>query len=221
MPAAFVFEKLTEAQLQHKRKLAEALKGFVPDTALDRCTELIMYYKLHLHIEVERKGRYGDYSPHSGHGNRISVNHNLSQFEFLITFVHELAHHTAYIKYKHAHDPHGEEWKQEFRINMKPFLDSDVFPYDLRAALAKHMINPKYSQSADVKLLQVLKKYDSRKQDKLHVNDLLDGVEFVLKEHPESWMRRLKKLRTYALCESLDGKYKYRVHLMAEVKEMR
>lgn len=221
MPAAFVFEQLSDAQRQHKQKLAEALKGFVPDNALDRCTELIMYYKLHLHIEVERKGRYGDYSPHSGHGNRISVNHNLSPFEFLITFVHELSHHTAYLKYKHFHDPHGEEWKQEFRINMKPFLESDVFPYDLRAALAKHMLSPKYSQSADVKLLQVLKKYDHRKQGKLHVNDLLDGIEFVLKEHPDSWMRKLKKLRTYALCESLDGKHKYRVHLMAEVKEMR
>ncbi len=221
MNAKSIYETLSESQLVHKKKLMDALKSFVPQSALERCAELIMYHKLHLHIEVERKGRYGDYSPHSGHGNRISVNHNLSQFEFLITFIHEVSHHTCYTKHGPHHEAHGEEWKMEFRINMKAFLDSEVFPYDLRAALSKHMVNPKYSQSADVKLLQLLKKYDKTKQDITHLSDLQDGMAFTIKNYPDSWMRRIKKMRTYALCESLNGKHKYKVHLMAEVAEFK
>jgi hypothetical protein len=48
---------------------------------------------------------------------------------------------------------------------------------------------------------------------------LQDGMAFTIKNYPDSWMRRIKKMRTYALCESLDGKHKYKVHLMAEVAE--
>ena len=89
---------LTEIQQKHKDMLMLALKPYVPEAALSLCCELIMYYKLNLHIEVERKGRYGDYHPTMGSGNRITVNHNLNPFEFLITFIHELAHHTTYLK---------------------------------------------------------------------------------------------------------------------------
>ncbi len=209
-------DSLTPAQIAHKDKLVQALTAYLPSAALSLCAELIMFYKLHLHIEVERKGRYGDYTPHSGKGSRISINHNLSPYEFLITFVHELAHHTAFLKYGGRHEPHGAEWKQEFKNCMRPFFELDLFPYDLKAALAKHMNNPKYSQSADVKLLEVLKKYDSRKSHLLTLSQLEDGETFKLKQHP-AIMRRLKKLRTYILCESLDGLHKYRVHAMAEI----
>ncbi|OYU95404.1 MAG: hypothetical protein CFE21_09665 [Bacteroidetes bacterium B1(2017)] len=213
-----VFESLTPQQQLHKDKLISALKEYIPEQALSLCAELIMFHRLHLHIEVERKGRYGDYTPHSGKGSRISINHNLSPFEFLITFIHELAHHTAFVKHGHHHDPHGAEWKDEFKKCMRPFFELEMFPYDLKAILAKHMQNPKYSQSADVKLLQVLRKYDSRKKDVLTLSQLPDGAVFRMKSDA-TWMRRINKLRTYILCESLDGRYKYRVHTMVEVVE--
>jgi SprT protein len=101
---------------------------------------------------------------------------------------------------------------------MRPFFELEMFPYDLKSALAKHMNNPKYSQSADVKLLEVLKKYDSRKANVLNLAQLADGETFKLKQHPQV-MRRIKKLRTYILCESLDGAHRYRVHAMAEISK--
>ncbi len=212
-------QQLTPAQTAHKDKLVQALEPYMPKAALSLCADIIMYYKLHLHIEVERKGRYGDYTPHTGKSSRISINHNLSPFEFLITFVHELAHHTAFLKYGSKHEPHGAEWKQEFKRCMRPFFELDLFPYDLKSALARHMNNPKYSQSADVKLLEVLKKYDTRKSHILTLSQLEDGATFKLKQHPQP-MRRIKKLRTYILCESLDGMHKYRVHAMAEIVQV-
>jgi len=65
-------------------------------------------------------------------------------------------------------------------------------------------------------LMQVLKKYDVRQQDKLVLNDLAEGEIFRMKNNT-IFMRKLHKLRTYVLCESLDGKLKYKVHSMAEV----
>lgn len=211
-----LFDSLSESQLQHKEKLMKVLAEYMPPNALSPCAELIMYYRLHLHIEVERKGRYGDYTPHSGKGSRISINYNLSPYEFLITFVHELAHHTAWQKYGNHHEPHGVEWKDEFKRCMRPFLEMDIFPYDLKAILAKHMQNPKYSHSADVKLLQTLRKYDARKVNTLTLSQVPDGVVFRMKSDPTP-MRRINKLRTYIACESLDGKWKYKVHAMVEV----
>lgn len=200
----------------HKEKLKAALSKYVPNAALDLCATLIMQHRIHLHIEVERKSRYGDYTPHTGKSSRITVNHNLSPFEFLITFIHELAHHTTYIKYGPNHEAHGAEWKSEYKQCMRPFFDLDVFPYDLKSALAKHMQNPKYTQAADVKLLQVLRKYDTRKADILTLSQLADGTLFKMKTHP-MLLKRIKLLRTYVLCENPDTKSRYKVHAMVEV----
>jgi len=214
-----LFESFTEQQLEHKAKLMKVLQEYLPNNSVELCSELIMFYRLHLHIEVERKGRYGDYMPHSGKGSRISINHNLSPFEFLITFVHELAHHTTFVKYGNNHDAHGVEWKNEFKICMRPFFELEIFPYDLKATLAKHMQNPKYSQSADVKLLQVLRKYDDRKTHILTLSQLEDGDVFKMKNEKHV-LKKIKKLRTYILCETLDGQWKYRVHAMVEVQKI-
>ncbi len=211
-----LFDALTENQLTHKAALMKVLNSYIPENSVDYCAELIMFYKMHLHIEVERKGRYGDYTPHSGKGYRISVNHNLSKFEFLITFIHELAHHTTFLKYGPKHDAHGAEWKDEFKKVMRPFFEMEIFPYDLKAILARHMQHPKYSHSADVKLLEVLKKYDLRKAHVITLSQLPDGALFKMK-NDKHILRRINKLRTYIACESADGQWKYKVHAMAEV----
>ena len=99
---------------------------------------------------------------------------------------------------------------------MIPFFEHEsLFPYDLKAAIAKHMRNPKYTHSADVKLLQVLKKYDERKANTTVLADLPNGTLFKMKGYIDT-LRKIEKLRTYILCETLTGK-KYRVHAMVEV----
>lgn len=207
---------LTPKQIEQKQKFCQALEKFIPASTVEYCAELIILHNLHLHIEKERKSKYGDYSPHDGKGNRISINYNLSKYDFLITFIHELSHHTAFVKYGHKHEPHGAEWKAEFQENMRPFLhDESVFPYDLRANLLKHMRNPKYTHSSDVGLLQALKKYDEKKMDKIVLADLNNGTLFKMKGYADV-LKKLEKLRTYVLCETLNGK-KYRVHAMVEV----
>ncbi len=211
-----LFNQLNPAQQKQKLVFCNVLVRYIPRLAVEYCAELIIFHQVHLHIEKERKSKYGDYSPHNGKGNRISINHNLSKFDFLITFIHELSHHTAYVKYGSRHDPHGEEWKNEFQKNMIPFFENEnLFPIDLKAAIAKHMRNPKYTHSADVKLLQVLKKYDEHKINTIVLADLPNGALFKMKGFDDV-LKKIEKLRTYILCETLSNK-KYRVHAMVEV----
>ncbi len=211
-----LFNQLSPEQQKQKQAFCNVLVRYIPQLAVEYCAELVIFHKINLHVEKERKSKYGDYSPHNGKGNRISINHNLSKFDFLITFIHELAHHTTFVKYGNKHDPHGEEWKNEFQKNMFPFFEHEsLFPSDLKTAIAKHMRNPKYTHSADVKLLQVLKKYDEKKLNTIVLADLSNGTLFRMKGFDEV-LKKIEKLRTYILCETLSNK-KYRVHAMVEV----
>ncbi len=47
---SLILGQLNEVQLKHKQALMLALKNYVPEAALELCCELVMYYKLNLHI---------------------------------------------------------------------------------------------------------------------------------------------------------------------------
>jgi SprT protein len=208
--------EISDQQQHHKLQLMDVLKRYLPPIAVEYCSELIMNYKLHLHIEVERKGRLGDYSPHLGKGNRISINHNLNPYDFLITFVHELAHHTTFKKYGALHEAHGEEWKEEFKNCMRPFVMIKMFPDDILTPLIKHMKSPKYTHSGDVNLMKALMCYDKNKNyftlDQLNLGDL-----FKMTSRSKIVMKKGEKRRTYFMCEAIETKKKYLVHAIAKV----
>jgi len=208
--------ELSAQQQAHKLNLMKVLKRYLPPMSVEYCSELIMVYKLHLHIEVERKSRLGDYSPHLGKGNRISINHNLNPYDFLITFIHELAHHTTYQKHGPRHESHGKEWKQEFKNCMRPIVMMKIFPSDIEKALISHMKNPKFTHSGDVNLMKALMKYDSNR-DYTTLDDLAEGVLFKMTEKSRIVMRRGEKRRTYYLCEATETGKKYLVHAIAKV----
>lgn len=212
-----VLGTLTDIQVKHKHSLMVSLKNHVPHCALAYTCELIMLYKVNLHIEVERKGRYGDYHPTHGPGNRITVNHNLNQYEFLITFLHELAHHTAYLKYGNKIEPHGKEWKNEFKQLMLPFLRAEnVFPNDIKFALIGHMRNPKYSHGADVKLLKVLMQYDTNR-NYTTLDELAYGELFKMSTKAKLVLQKQNTLRTYTNCVEVNSGKKYQVHSLAKI----
>ncbi len=215
--SSLILGNITPKQQEHKVSLQQALKKYLPPAVVELSAELIMYYKLHLHIEVERRDRYGDYHPHMGKGNMITVNHNLNPYEFLVTFIHELAHHTTFLKHGNKVDHHGAEWKAEFRNNMKPFLLLDgAFPDDVKLAVIKHMKSPKYSHSADVNLTKILMKYDKVK-DYITLDELPYGALFKMSNRAKIVMKKLEKLRTYTMCISVSDGKMYKVHTLAKV----
>lgn len=206
---------LTSEQLKHKQQLMKVLSKHMPSKAVEYCSELVMIYKLHVHIEVERKDRLGDYSPHLGKGNRISINHNLNPYNFLITFIHELAHHTAYKKYGNKHQPHGPEWKEEFKTHMRRLVMMRVFPTDIEVPLIAHMKKPAYTHSGDVALMKALNKYD--KQTYLIVDDLKKGDLFKTSANSKIIMQLGDKRRVNYFCTDIRTGKLYLVHGIAKV----
>jgi len=205
---------------QHHLKLRQILSKYLTPNAADYCALLIIRYKLHLHIEVERKDRLGDYSPHLGKGNRISINHNLNPYDFLITFIHELAHHTTWKKYGPKHQSHGDEWKEEFKFHMRPVVMNRFFPPDIETPLIKHMRRPHYTHTGDVNLMRALRKYD-KKTDTVFLEDLDEGALFKTSPKGRLIFKKGEKRRTIYKCNSITNGKDYLVHGATSVYPVR
>jgi hypothetical protein len=53
---------------------------------------------------------------------RITVNVNLNPYNFLVTYLHEVAHLEVYRQYKRRQPPHGKAWKTHFRLLLIPVM---------------------------------------------------------------------------------------------------
>lgn len=111
-------------------------------------------------ISAPRVTKLGDYrtatrtQPH-----RISVNEDLNPYAFLVVLVHEFAHFTTFSKYR-RHEPHGAEWKAEYKRLMRPFLSREIFPADVLRVLILHLNDAPSSSCTDHVLMRVLRRYD-------------------------------------------------------------
>lgn len=197
----------------------EILSEYLPDGCIDEAFKWVVDKNVHLKISKERKTKLGDYRPPVYHSNhRISVNHNLNKYAFLITFVHEFAHLVVWEKYQNKVDPHGKEWKKEYKKLMMIFLEKEVFPEDIKTTLLKSIENSKASSTSDLKLSRVLKKYD-KQTDQSILEELSENAIFII-----DGGRRFKKgpkQRTRYKCMNIDNKRFYLVHALTPVVEIR
>ncbi|NDC40519.1 MAG: hypothetical protein EBZ77_03065 [Chitinophagia bacterium] len=142
-----------------------ALEQFLPKGSFPLVAPFFSDHTIHLTLTHERKSVLGDYrNPTKTEPHRISVNINLNPYNFLITLLHELAHMHTYNLYKHTVSPHGDEWKQEFRKILVPFIKEKIFPADVTAALMAYLKNPAASTCTDAGLYRALYRYDQKKE---------------------------------------------------------
>jgi hypothetical protein len=196
------------------------LSKYVPEQAVVACTRWIVNRNIHLKITEVRSTKLGDYRPLGrDKGHRITVNHDLNPYAFLITFTHEVAHLHCFMKYGSDHPPHGKEWKQEFRILLGEFLGQGIFPSDLEQVLHRHLTDPPSSSCHDPQLMKALKMYDPSKSEQVyHLDELPDGSIFKL-HGGRSKLRFQKglKSRTRFRCLELNSGKEYFVSGIAEV----
>lgn len=200
--------------------IAAVLSKYLPPPCVPVCTGWIVEKNIHLRITRGRASKYGDYKPlENGGGHHISVNHDLNPFSFLITFVHEVAHLHAYLKYRHRHEPHGREWKHEFRLLLTGFIHMKVFPPDIEEALISYIKNPSASSCTDQELHRVLKKYDPPgEKTVMHLEDLVHGTEFKIHQSKSPLVfRKGEKRRTRFHCIEINTQREYLVSGLAEV----
>ncbi|WP_353131900.1 sprT domain-containing protein [Pseudopedobacter sp.] len=194
------------------------LTEYMPEKAALLIAEWIDKYKCEFKITKSRESKFGDYrAPYQGAGHRISVNHNLNRYAFLITTVHEFAHLLTYNQWKSRVKPHGTEWKNNFKRMMIPFFEMTIFPLDIEKALAKYLKNPAASSCTDQGLFSVLKKYDV-KQDSEYVNisEITENQIFEIKTGRK--FKKLTRNRTRYKCLEISTGKIYLFSPLAEVK---
>ena len=198
-------------------KLREALQKYIPERAVDDCVEWIREYKISVRIKHSRASKYGDYRPpQDGKSHIITINHDLNPYAFLITFTHEVAHLTCFLKNRGRVLPHGEEWKNDFRILLSKFIYKNVFPEDVSNAVNIYLKNPAASSCSDLNLMKVLKKYDIKQEGWMHLDEIPYQGTFML----SNGMKFIKgtRLRKNFECFEQESNHKYFIHPLMEVK---
>ena len=160
----------------------DALKQYLPEGSFGMVSDFLHEHRVHLTITRSRATVLGDYrhaTPHRNH--RISVNGNLNPHAFLVTLLHELAHLLTFQQYGNRVQSHGGEWKRQFADLLRYFLQHDIFPADVRAALEASLHNPAASSCADDRLMRVLRRYDQRPEYIVTVEELPKGALFEIR----------------------------------------
>ncbi|MDC0201999.1 SprT-like domain-containing protein [Flavobacteriales bacterium] len=165
-------------------------------------------------VSSPSKSRMGVFIPKRHGYHIVRINNNLNKYSFLITLIHELAHASIWGKYGRRVNPHGNEWKDQYRKMMLPFLNPEFFPEDILRLLSNHMINPKATTVRDLELYMILKKYDKNRST--FISEINDGDEFSI-DNGKRFVR-IEKLRKNYKCKEISTGKLYRFSPIAEVK---
>ncbi|ERM81950.1 hypothetical protein P872_06805 [Rhodonellum psychrophilum GCM71 = DSM 17998] len=202
------------------QKIFNSLNLHLPENSVQYCWDLWNEDPFNFLITKSRSTKLGDFRYRKDRPiQTITINSDLNTFQFLITYIHEVAHHRAFKNYGIAIKPHGLEWKKTFQEIISPMLSDLVFPKDILIPLKRHMLNPKASTGADLFLNREIKKYNLQNQEPGHslLNDIKLGSIFELKG------RKFQKetvRRTRVLCIEIPSGKKYLISAHAEVRKI-
>lgn len=196
----------------------QKLGSKLPAGSVAYCFSLWKEDPFELVISRSRSSKLGDFRYRKDQKiQKITINHDLNPYQFLITLIHEIAHHRVFRDHERSGiKPHGPEWKRTFRLLMEPILEVSVFPRDVLIPLRLHLNRPKASTGADYFLMKELKKYDilPGKVPGVLLGDLKPGTAFGLKHRI---FEKLETRRSRVLCLERSTGRKYLISLHAEV----
>ncbi len=192
--------------------MQEILKKYIPEKAISLIIYLIKEHKINLKIVNQRQTKHGDFRTFPNGQTQITVNNNLNKYQFLLTLVHEIAHHVTHKKFGRV-QPHGKEWKMIFQHLMLPFLQPEIYPKEILPHLANYFKNPKASTDTDVKLSLALRG-GIAKNGKSFIFEIPNGSIFSFKNIV---YKRGNKRRTRYECLNLSNNQIYLFNQNAEV----
>ncbi len=189
---------------------------YIPEKAIPIVQYLIEQHHFMLKIVNQRLTKHGDFRKMPDGRFQITINNSLNQYQFLLTLIHEIAHHVTYQKFGKV-QPHGKEWKTVFQHLMLPFLQPEIFPKHILPILANYLKNPKASTDADVKLSLAFKEF-SKETGKNYIFEVPYGSLFRFKN---SIYKRGNKRRTRFECvQTKNGKvYLFNQNVEVEIYE--
>ncbi len=201
--------------MNKNKTLKEALVSYLPVGCANLIADWFGSHHVILRITKSRRSKLGDFRG----GNTIkspviSVNHNLNQYSFLVTLLHEMAHAEVYLASKRRMVPHGQHWKKAYQAISLPFLEEGLLPDQVRKAFGNYLKNPSASSTTNLPLAEALRNYDPP-GDAVLVSELPTDALFAL---PDGRMfKRGIKLRKRYRCECLDNKRIYLFSPLAEI----
>nr|WP_307866719.1 SprT-like domain-containing protein [Pedobacter sp. ASV19] len=193
----------------------QVLTQYMPPAAAPLIAKWIDYFQCEFKISRNRATKLGDYRhPFKNAGHKISVNNDLNRYAFLVTTVHEFAHLLTWNEYKNKVRPHGQEWKNNFKRMMSPFLEQSVFPEDIHQAILTYLSNPSASSCTDLQLSRALKRYDQA-YNSSRLEEIPLNTVFTIKDGRK--FRKGERLRKRYRCICLDNGNIYLFNPLAEV----
>jgi hypothetical protein len=200
--------------------LNQIFEKHLPQPAIPYCLQLWQETPFSLHIKNPRNTKLGDFRYRKDRKiQTITLNVDLNPYQFLLTYIHEIAHLRIFEKLGPNHLPHGSEWKRMFQDLMEPLFLEKIFPNDIFIPLRLHMKNPPASSSRDLFLMKEMDKYNVKNQDEgqIFLSDLKPGNSFLLEGRK---FTKRETRRTRILCEELGSGKKFLVSSLAKVKPL-
>ncbi|WP_091652559.1 SprT-like domain-containing protein [Algoriphagus ornithinivorans] len=204
--------------MNSSEKLRQILSKHIPANSLPYCLRLWEEKPFNFTISKSRKSKLGDFRYRRDRSiQTITINGDLNPYQFLLTFIHEVAHLHTFLNFGIEIAPHGQEWKQTFQKLISPLLSVQVFPRDLLIPLQRHMRAPKASSAQDLFLMKEMSKYDLQKDLEANsfLSDLQLGITFELEGRV---FKKGETRRTRVLCEEIKTGKKYLITHLAKVK---
>lgn len=199
-------------------QLRQIFENHLPISSIPYCLELWNKIPFSFKVQKPRTSKLGDFRYRKDRKiQTITINSDLNPFQFLLTYIHEVAHLHTFEKFGPANPPHGNEWKKEFQNLIAPVLNEAVFPKDILIPLRHHMQNPSASSSRDLFLMKEMSKYDlpsDANKVEIFLSDLIPGKQFILSGRK---FQKGETRRTRVLCEEVESGRKYLVSRLAKV----
>lgn len=189
---------------QRSKNLQVLKRYFRSEKFTDWAYEQLTVNNIAFRISKERKAKYGDFKVDARGNITISVNGNLEQDQFILTFLHEYAHFVVHKCYGRRVSAHGQQWKNAFG---KLILDHlHFFGKENRKLLQEFATNPK-ATGIPIK--------GKLKEGFVQVKNLTSGDKFYYNK--QFYTYKLKR-RTRVVCVREADLKEYLFHVETEVE---
>lgn len=194
--------------------ITSLLQQHLPATAVAYCLALWEETPFQFSLRASRSTKLGDFTCRPGRAPRITVNRDSPPYQFLITYLHEVAHLRVHLHHGWNVAPHGKEWKSNFRDLCLPLLHQGIFPDALAEALRIHLQNPFASSLTDIRLTEALRQLDPQAATALQLADLPLGSRFQIRGR---WFQKGELKRKRVVCRDLKTRRNYLIQADALV----
>ncbi|KPH11759.1 SprT-like domain-containing protein [Chryseobacterium sp. ERMR1:04] len=191
----------------------QSLEKYLPNNTLQYLKIWFLDHYIHIKITRNRNSKLGDYRKLPDNSHEITINSTLSPQLFFFVLTHELAHLIAFEKYGRRISPHGNEWKETFRLMLLESLE--VYEEELRPIITKFSKSPKANFMASPDLVKYF--HIEKQDDTLQFIEELKKGEYFMYRNEKYLLEGLIK-KNY-LCKNLATGRKYSFKPLARVEK--